>query len=158
MHLDLSLRKTQVSDLPTLFFIQQDEEANFMAAFTAEDPSDEDAYMKKWIRLLNDEKVNCHTVLSGSEIVGSVAKYVMDGQNEITYWIDRKHWGLGVASYAVKMFLEIETSRPMNARVAVDNRGSVRVLEKCGFKRKGVETGYANARRQKIEEYVYLLE
>jgi RimJ/RimL family protein N-acetyltransferase len=42
--------------------------------------------------------------------------------------------------------------------VAADNSGSIRVLEKNGFKRTGTERGYANARGREIEEFVYQLD
>jgi RimJ/RimL family protein N-acetyltransferase len=40
----------------------------------------------------------------------------------------------------------------MYARVAKDNLGSRRVLEKCGFTISGEAKGFANARGQEIEE------
>jgi RimJ/RimL family protein N-acetyltransferase len=42
--------------------------------------------------------------------------------------------------------------RPIYARVAKDNLGSRRVLEKCGFTVIGESKGFANARGQEIEE------
>lgn len=42
-------------------------------------------------------------------------------------------------------------------RVAFDNFGSQKFLEKCGFVKIGKEQGFANARQEVIEEYVYKL-
>ena len=39
------------ADLPILFEQQFDEEANWMAAFTAEDPGDRDAHAAHWKRI-----------------------------------------------------------------------------------------------------------
>jgi RimJ/RimL family protein N-acetyltransferase len=39
----------------------------------------------------------------------------------------------------------------------VDNLGSIRVLEKCGFRMIGIEREFANARREEIDEAVYRL-
>ena len=36
------------------------------------------------------------------------AKFVMENKNEITYWIDRKFWGQGIATTALFEFLKIE--------------------------------------------------
>jgi RimJ/RimL family protein N-acetyltransferase len=47
--------------------------------------------------------------------------------------------------------------RPLSARVAKDNKGSIRVLEKCGFVITGEDTGFANARGAEIEEYILTL-
>ena len=76
---------------------------------------------------------------------------------EITYWIDRNFWGLEIATKALKDFLVIETTRPIFARVAFDNFGSQKVLEKCGFVKTGADKGFANARETEIEEFIYKL-
>ena len=81
----------------------------------------------------------------------------MEGDTEITYWIDKKFWGQGVATKALNNFLDIETSRPIFGRVAFDNFGSQKVLEKCGFVKIGSDKGFANARQTEIEELIYKL-
>jgi RimJ/RimL family protein N-acetyltransferase len=55
------------------------------------------------------------------------------------------------------MFLEQVSERPLFARVAVDNLGSIRVLEKCGFRLIDIEREFANARGEEINEAVYRL-
>jgi RimJ/RimL family protein N-acetyltransferase len=48
--------------------------------------------------------------------------------------LDRqKFWGQGIATTALKELLKIEQVRPIYGRVAFDNYGSQKVLEKCGF-------------------------
>lgn len=81
----------------------------------------------------------------------------MDGDIEITYWIDRKYWGQGIGTKTLKAFLTIETNRPIFGRVAFDNFGSQKVLEKCGFVKIGTDKGFANARQSEIEEFIYKL-
>ena len=89
--------------------------------------------------------------------MGSVAKFMMKDEAEITYWIDKKFWGKGIATSALKIFLNIEIVRPIYARAAFDNFGSQRVLTKCGFIQIGKDKGFANARQAEIEEYIYKL-
>lgn len=151
------LRKTEKSDLETLFEFTLDAEANYLAAFTSIDYQDKAAYFAKHTKLLNDATVNNQTILLGDVIVGSIAKFEMDGDNEITYWIERKHWGKGIATKALELFLSIESSRPLFARVAFDNLGSQKVLERCGFEKSGSDKGFSNARQSEIEEYIYKL-
>ena len=55
---------------------------------------------------------------------------------------------------ALAEFLKEQTTRPIYARAAKDNIGSLRVLHKCGFAIIGEDKGYANARREVIDEYV----
>src|SRR5438067_835637 len=64
---------------------------------------------------------------------------VMDGQQEITYWIDRSAWGQGVASRAVALLLDLVPVRPLHARAASDNAGSLAVLRRAGFRIVGTD-------------------
>lgn len=155
---DIVLRPTEVADLETLFLIQLDPEGGYLAAFTPNDPADRTAYFNKFTKLLEDPAVNNQTIILDGVIVGSIAKFLMDGRAEITYWIDRRYWGKGIASSALESFLSIEKARPIFARVAFDNIGSQKVLEKCGFVTTGTDRGFANARLKEIEEYIYRLD
>ncbi|WP_394354881.1 GNAT family N-acetyltransferase [Sphingobacterium litopenaei] len=83
-----------------------------------------------------------------NNIVGSVSKFIIHEDNEITYWIDKKYWGKGIATHALKLFLASEIERPIFGRVAFDNFRSQKVLEKCGFLKVGSDRGFANARQK----------
>ena len=154
---DVQLRRTEIADLKVFFGFQRNKEARLLAAFTPDDPDNETAYLAKHTKFLSDPKINNQTILLGSAIVGSIAKFEIDGQAELTYWIDRNFWGQGVATRSLKSFLSSEAARPIFGRVAFDNFGSQRVLEKCGFLKIGTDRGFANARQEVIEEYVYKL-
>ncbi len=151
----ITIRLTEISDLEYLFLFQLDAEAGYQAAFMPEDPSDKNAYMKKYEGLLVNPTVNMQTIFLGDKIAGSISKFEMEGEAEITYWIDKKYWGLGIATTALRTFLTIENSRPIFGRVAYDNFGSQKVLEKCGFVKIGADKGFANARQSEIEEFIY---
>ncbi len=154
---DITLRNTEIADLDTLFGLQLDEEAGYMAAFMPKDPTDRSAYINKYRNLLSDPTVNNQTIILEGIVVGSIAKFIMEGDAEITYWIDRKFWGQGIATKALSYFLEIETARPIIGRVAFDNFGSQKVLEKSGFIKIGADKGFANSRQMEIEEFIYKL-
>ncbi len=85
------------------------------------------------------------TILVDGAIVGSIAKFEMHGDTDITYWIDRNFWRKGIATTALKIFLTIENTKTLFGRVAFDNLGSQKVLEKCGFVKIGTDKGFANA-------------
>ena len=156
-NLDIKLRPTEIADLDILFQFQTDKEGGYLAAFMSKDPTDKLAYITKYTKLLADPTINNQTILLDNTIVGSVAKFVMEGDPEITYWIDRKYWGQGIATKALSQLLAIETTRPIFGRVAFDNFGSQKVLEKCGFIKIGTDRGFANARQAEIEEFIYKL-
>ena len=154
---NITLTETEKDDLNVFFQFQLDKEANYLAAFTAKDPNDKTAYLEKYTKLLAEPTVNMRTIKVNDVIAGSVSKFVMENDAEITYWIDRNFWGQGIATTALKGFLKIEQIRPIYGRVTFDNYGSQKVLEKCGFVKTGKDKGFANARQMEIEEYIYKL-
>lgn len=153
----IELKDTEKSDLEELFLFQTDAEAIFLAAFTAKNPSDKDAYLEKFTKILANEEIVNKTIFFEGKIAGSVARFPLEGKQEITYWIGKNFWGKGIATEALKQLLEIEKTRPIYASAAFDNFGSRRVLEKCGFERIGTDKGFANARGNEIEEIIYEL-
>lgn len=154
---EVKLRPTEISDFEFLFEFQLDKEGGYLAAFMPKDPTDKSAYLSKHTKLLDDPTLNNQTIILNNSIAGSIAKFVLNGNSEITYWIDRKYWGKGIATKALENFLKIEKTRPIFARVAFDNFGSQKVLEKCSFVKTGTDKGFANARQQVIEEFIYKL-
>lgn len=156
--MNISLRPSIESDLDLFFHNQADEEANFMAAFTSKDPYDKKSYIEKWTKLLKVESVHMQSILLDDVVVGCVVKFVMEGDADITYALRKAHWGKGITTEAVKLFLEIEETRPLFGRVANDNYGSQRILEKSGFKKIGTNTEFANARDTEIEEFIFRLD
>jgi RimJ/RimL family protein N-acetyltransferase len=96
-------------------------------------------------------------ITSEGDLVGSIGSFVVEGQTEVTYWIDRAVWGRGIASQALALFLEEVGIRPLYARAASDNAGSLRVLEKTGFRIIDTEVSFAPAREGEIEETILQL-
>lgn len=154
---NIILTETEKDDLNELFQFQRDKEANYLAAFTSKDPNDKTAYIERYTGFLTEATINMHTIKANDIIVGSIAIFIIEHDVEITYWIDRKFWGQGIATTAVRNFLKTEQIRPIYGRVAFDNYASKKVLEKCGFVNIGKEKGFANARQKEIEEYIYKL-
>ena len=144
-------------ELPIFFEHQNDKIANHMAAFTAEDPSNWSKYLEHWSRILADDNIIKQTIMLETHVVGHVLSFVMFNERHVSYWIDREHWGKGIATNALKQFLTLVTIRPLFARVAKDNIGSRLVLEKCGFIITGEDSGFANGRGAEIEEYIFSL-
>jgi len=155
--MDVVLREVHDSDLPVFFRQMNDPEALHMAAFTAKDPADRDAFEAHWKRIRASQDV-IRTVLAEGDVVGSAAVYGDPGEREVTYWIDRAYWGRGVATAALRVLLAEVPERPLYARAAADNAASQRVLEKCGFRLTARATGFANARGEEIDEVVMTLE
>ncbi len=151
---DVTLREVEDGDLPVLFEQQLDPEANRMAAFTVADPTDRDAFAARWRRIRANESVTIRTIVADGEVAGSVLLWrdpELPGP-EVSYWIGREHWGRGIATTALAAFLAVVAARPLYGRCAVDNVGSRRVLEKCGFTVIGEQAGFAPARGEEVAE------
>src|SRR5262249_6613033 len=121
----ITLRATRESDLQTFFEYQLDPIANRMAAFTAKDPTDRDACMTRWRKNLADPTNINKTIMIGDQIVGTIASYLapwtpVPHERHVTYWIDRQHWGKGIATAALQQFLSDPQlqERPLYASAA----------------------------------------
>ena len=152
------MREVRDEDLAVLFEQWADPAAAQMAAFTAPDHMDRDAFERRWSRLRADETVINRAIVVDGEVAGTIGSWGDPGEREVTYWIGRSYWGKGIATAALKAFLTVDASRPLRARVASDNVASRRVLEKCGFRVVATERGFAEARSREIEEFVLRLE
>lgn len=154
----VTLREIRDTDLEVFYTHQLEKEAVHMAAFTKEDPSDRQQFDDHWQKIRGDENIILRTILVNGEVAGHIAQFEMFGEPEVSYWIGQDFWGKGVATQALRQFLEIVPIRPLFARAASDNVGSMRVLEKCGFSKTGTDKGFANARGKEIEETIYQLD
>jgi RimJ/RimL family protein N-acetyltransferase len=154
---DVKLRLIDDSDLDALFDQMRDPESVHMAAFTAKDPNDREAFDTHMSKVRTSPDVTTRAVTRDGRLVGSIASFVLEGDTEVTYWIDRAVWGQGVASQALALLLDIVPIRPLYARAASDNVGSLKVLQKAGFTIIGTEISHANARNIEIEETVLRL-
>lgn len=150
------LRPPADSDVTAFFEHQLDPEANRMAAFSARDPKDREAFVARWARLGTDPNVLVRAIEHEGAVAGYVASFLRGEDREVSYWLGRAHWGKGIATAALAALLREETRRPLFARVAADNAASLRVLEKCGFVALRRERAFANARGAEIEEIVLL--
>ena len=152
--MNVSLRPLEDRDLDTIYQQVTDPESVRMAAFTAEDQTDRRAFLNRQSRLRADTSVSHRVIDVDGAIAGTIASFRIDDQPEVTYWIDRTRWGRGIASAALQLLLAQTAERPLYARAASDNVGSLRVLEKAGFRRVGVNRDFAPGRGEEIEETI----
>jgi RimJ/RimL family protein N-acetyltransferase len=154
---EIALRPVEDADLDALFEQQRDPESVRMAAFTTKDPDDREAFDAHMAKVRFSEGITHRAVTRDGVLVGSIAAFVIEGDTEITYWIDRAVWGQGIAGRALALLLDAVEVRPLRARAASDNAGSLRVLQKAGFTVVGTDVGYAAARDAEIEETILRL-
>jgi RimJ/RimL family protein N-acetyltransferase len=154
----ITLRLVEDPDVEVFFQQQCEPDGIWMAAFTAEDPSDREQFDRHWAKIRADAGITMRTILADGEVVGNIACHGWFGEPEISYGISQAYWGRGIATSALQQFLAIIRERPLYARIASDNHGSRKVLERNGFTQIGSEWSFANARKQEIEEAIFRLD
>jgi RimJ/RimL family protein N-acetyltransferase len=153
----VTLRPLGEADLGQLFEWERDPHAVAMAAFTRADPSDRAAFDRHYQRIRDNPDCVLLAIDDGGAFVGTIGSFTMDGEREVTYWIDPSRWGHGLATRALRAFVEIETTRPLFGRVAAHNIGSAKVLARVGFVQIGSGVSYADGVGREVVEHVYCL-
>lgn len=147
----VSLREVEDADLDVFFANQQDPQSYAMAGFP---PRNRDAFFEHWAKIRADPSTVNRTIVADGRVAGDIVSWEQDGQRALGYWVSRELWGQGVASRALALFLGVVTHRPLYAHVVVHNAGSIRVLEKCGFRRDGPPVMAPDG----VEEWSYVLD
>ena len=143
-------------DIDVFFDHQADPSAAEMAAFPSRD---KEQFAAHWAKIRADGTTVIRAIVANGAVAGNICSWQQDGQRLLGYWIGREHWGRGVATRALVLFLtEDEPTRPVYAHVAVHNAGSVRVLEKAGFQRDHQVEARMPPPDDGIDEYVFVLE
>jgi RimJ/RimL family protein N-acetyltransferase len=130
---DVRLRDVGEADLQLFYEYENDAEAVRRSRFT---PRPREAFMNHWAtKVLGEPTVFVQTITVGGETAGSVVAWWEQDRRFIGYWLGRPYWGRGIGSEALALFLQRERNRPLYADPFAGNTGSVRLLEKCGFRR-----------------------
>ena len=134
---DVRLRDVAEADLPILFEHQREPEGVRMAAFPSRD---REAFFLHWTtNILGNARAVKKTILCDGRIAGNIVSWEHSGRPLVGYWIGKEFWGRGIATRALCEFVKEVRRRPLYARVATSNVGSIRVLEKCGFRKSSEE-------------------
>ncbi len=132
----VSLREARDDDVDALFAHQADPEAAAMADFPSRD---REAFLAHLAGIRADPEVRYRVIEADGVVVGNIGSFDAHGGREVGYWIDRGHWGRGIATRAVRLILAEEPIRPLQAGVVPHNVASQRVLAKAGFVPDGVD-------------------
>src|SRR3954451_10141639 len=119
--MNVSLRPPEDRDLETLYQQWTDPASIRMAAFTAEDQTSRRSFLDRTARLRADPCVSHLVIDVDGGAAGTIGRFRMDDQLEVTYWIDRAYWGKGVATAALRLLLADTSERPVYGRAASDN-------------------------------------
>jgi RimJ/RimL family protein N-acetyltransferase len=131
--LTIHLRPPAPADIPTLFEFQLDPIANELAGTK---PRDRAAFDAIWNTILADPtaaNVTPRVIIADDTLVGIINIFPQEDTASVGYWLDRPHWGRGIATRAIALLIAEVPTRPLYARVAQHNTASLRALERNGF-------------------------
>ena len=126
------LRAVKPKDFEQFLADQADPESAALAVVPTRSRFD---FARHWATISADPEVVLRTITVNGAVAGNALSFVKDGERHIGYRVSRAHWGRGIASAALPLLLDEISERPLVATVAQHNAGSIRVLEKSGFKR-----------------------
>lgn len=153
------LRPLADADLDALFDWMRHPEAVARAAFTMPDPDDRQAF-DAWVeRVRSTPSATVRAVEVAGAFVATIGSYDSADGRDVTYWVDPARWRTGVATAALRTFLrDEEHHRPLLARVAEHNVGSLKVLEHNGFRAVGRDRGFAAGVGREVDELLLRLD
>jgi RimJ/RimL family protein N-acetyltransferase len=154
----ITLRTVEPSDLDAFHAYSLDPASIRMAAFVGANRTDRAVFGAHWAKILADSRNTNRTIVADGHVAGYIGCFLQDGNLEVTYWLGREFWGRGLVTEALRQMLQLITARPIFARAATDNLGSLHVLQKCGFKITGRDKGFALGRGEETEESILRLD
>jgi RimJ/RimL family protein N-acetyltransferase len=130
---DVRLRDVEEADLEVFLEYEHDPEAVQRSKFP---PRERENFLTHWAtKVLGDPTVFVQTVTVDGDPAGNVVAWWEQDRRFVGYWFGRRYWGRGVGTKALTLFLQREKVRPLFADPFAGNTGSVRLLERCGFRR-----------------------
>lgn len=127
----VALRTVETPDIDEFYEHQREPEGVAMAVFPSRDRAAHDAH---WQKILADPTCITRTIVVDGAIAGNLGSWRTPEGRAVGYWLGRAFWGRGIATLALALFVAEVRERPLIAHVARANVGSIRVLEKCGFR------------------------
>ena len=136
--MNLTFRKFEASDVQFLVtWLNNEDITRYLSSRLPKPYSESDAVW--WINQgCNEDHIGFVIELDGKPC-GSIGVYLQQDKHvaEIGYWITKGNWGQGIATEAVRqfvdyVFLNTPVSRIINP-VTKENTASIRVMQKAGF-------------------------
>ena len=148
--MDVELRSVTDADAELFYEYQLDDVARGMAVSPLRD---HETFTTHWReKILGIDANYAWTIVADGEVVGHMLCFERDGKREVGYWVDRAHWGRGIATAGLAAVLREVADRPLYAYAVRSNVGSIRVLEKCGFRAIGSEQHVDERTSEEIDE------
>ena len=121
-------------------------------------------YLRDGERDMNEQTGFHALVVAGSAIIGGMRMKPIDWDNRwtvISFWLDRKHWGRGIATKAVRAFTEyafegLELHR-VEIRTPAGNERSEALAQRLGFKLEGTLREVIQTKGRFVDNRIYAM-
>jgi len=134
---EVRLCEVTEQDLPVFFEWQRDPESVRQSNIA---PREWEEFLTHWrTRILADPEVTVRAITADGALAGNIMSFLLGERRAVGYWLGRDFWGKGVGTAALRQFLAVDKARPLYVETDEGNTGSLRMLEKCGFTRVGIE-------------------
>jgi RimJ/RimL family protein N-acetyltransferase len=118
---------------------------------------------RAWLARAVDESERAWAIDLDGLAVGGVSLHpgsdVHRHSAELGYWLGRRYWGRGIMTAAIARFAPVAMAEfalyRLFATVYANNPASMRVLEKAGFEREGVQKSAIVKRGELLDLFVY---
>lgn len=157
--MDIRVKPVRQADISALYAMHSDEVSVWQAGVGLSGRTHAD-FEARWLKKAKGtEDIFISSIWAGGHLVGDVSSFLREGKREVGYWLDRKYWGKGISTKALRRFLplikEVYPKSALYARVVDGNIPSSRVLGKCGFQPIGRDSFYSDVRGCDVDETLY---
>lgn len=163
---DIILREIEISDAPDYFdYMSRKEMESFLTKDNMPESLEKAVEEVKYWGSLFPSKRSIYWAIAlkdTNKMIGTAGFNVISFPNsraELSYDLSPDYWGKGVMLKSIKGILtfsdqSLEIVR-VQATVITDNERSIKVLERCGFKKEGILEKYEVVEGQHKDYYMY---
>jgi ribosomal-protein-alanine N-acetyltransferase len=163
---DIILREIEISDAPDYFdYMSRKEMESFLTKDNMPESLEKAVEEVKYWGSLFPSKKSIYWAIAlkdTNKMIGTAGFNVISFPNsraELSYDLSPDYWGKGVMLKSIKGILTfsdqgLEIVR-VQATVITDNERSIKVLERCGFKKEGILEKYEVVEGQHKDYYMY---
>ncbi len=159
---ELTIRPHMVKDARRFFEILTSGGFEFFPVNVASVES-EKRFLRHSVKSWREHTAYNFSILLGSEVIGSVGVMPEDSRPynaEVGYFLAREHHGKGCALRALKLaekyvIEHLGQIRRLHALIIVENRPSVRVIEKAGYTKEGILQKYLKCGAGYFDAFIY---
>ncbi|MFA6064571.1 MAG: GNAT family N-acetyltransferase [archaeon] len=147
----VSLREATIDDSEFVYALTKDKDYQkyFPSNLIATDLEDQKRKLRHFVAQMQNQNGYYFIILFGKEKAGILDLYKIDRKNNraaIGYGIDKKYWGKGIATTALKEAMKYSKEKQklhaLAAYIHPKNIASQKVMKKCKFKKVGTLKDY----------------